>query len=299
MDLGGTKIEVVVLTPEGAQLHRERVPTPAGDYDAIVETITALVTSAERCVGAHCTVGVATPGALSPATGMLRNANTTCLNGRPLDRDLSDSLQRTVKIANDANCFALSEAVDGAGRDADVVFGVIVGTGTGGGIVVSRRVLEGAHCIAGEWGHNPLPWPKPDELPGPECYCGKRGCIETFLSGPGLARDYRAAGGEHLEAAAIAVRADGGEALAVEALQRHADRMARALSTVINVLDPDTIVVGGGISRIESLYGALAAHLPAHVFSDRVTTPIVPALHGDSSGVRGAAWLWPGPGEAR
>jgi fructokinase len=241
----------------------------------------------------NASVGVGTPGALSPASGLLRNSNTVCLNGRPLQSDLSGALGREVRIANDANCFALSEATDGAGRDAAVVFGVILGTGVGGGVVVERRVLHGRHAIAGEWGHNPLPWQHAGELPGPPCYCGKRGCVETFVSGPGLARDYAATGAAVPTAVEVAARAARGEREAVQALDRYVDRLARSLAVVVNVLDPDVVVLGGGLSQIDRLYRDLPARLVDYVFSDSVETAIVPALHGDSSGVRGAAWLWP------
>ncbi|MCB9604524.1 MAG: ROK family protein [Sandaracinus sp.] len=293
VDLGGTKIEIVALDPEGRELVRRRVPTPASQgYDAVVGTIVGLVTNVERELGAVGTLGVGTPGALSPATGLLRNSNTTCLNGRPLDRDLSDALGREVRLANDANCFALSEATDGAAADASIVFGVIVGTGTGAGVVVrvgdTRRVLGGANAIAGEWGHMPLPWPSDDERPGPSCYCGRAGCVETFLSGPGLAADHLRVTGEALEGPAIAL----GDTEAKRAtLERHADRFARSLAVVLDVLDPDVVVLGGGVGQMAHLYDALPARLARYVFSDVVRTRIVPPMHGDSSGVRGAAWL--------
>jgi fructokinase len=293
VDLGGTKTEVIALDRSGAALERVRVQTPAHDYAAIVDCIVALVRDVEQRLGARGSVGVGAPGALSRATGAVRNSNTACLNGKPLDRDLARALGRPVRIANDANCFALSEAVDGAGRGAAVVFGVILGTGVGGGVVIDRRVLEGRNAIAGEWGHNPLPWPAPAELPGPLCYCGKRGCVETFLSGPGLARDFEAAAGERASGPEVAERAGRGEPHAVQALDRYLDRLARSLAVVINVLDPDVVVLGGGVSRMEPLYRELPARLPAYVFCDRVDTRIAPAVHGDSGGVRGAAWLWP------
>jgi fructokinase len=236
------------------------------------------------------------PGAISPATGLVKNANSTWLIGRPLDRDLERRLGRAVRLANDANCFALSEASDGAAAGAEVVFGVIVGTGCGGGVVVRGQVLTGPNAIAGEWGHNPLPWPMPDEYPGPPCYCGKRACLETFLSGPGLVRDYAAAAGtspDGVTGAIVVARASSGDAAAIAALDRYAHRLARGLATVINVLDPDVIVLGGGVSNVAMLYDAVPRHLDQFVFSDRVTTTLVPPVHGDSSGVRGAAWLWP------
>jgi fructokinase len=300
VDLGGTKTEAVALGHDGTRLWGKRVPTPQGDYEAVLSCIASLVEEAERHVGAQGSVGVGTPGSLSPSTGLQRNANTTCLNGRSLDRDLGRKLGREVRMANDANCFTLSEAIDGAGRAGRVVFGVILGTGTGGGIVVDRRLLTGRNAITGEWGHNPLPWPKPEELPGPPCFCGKRGCIETFVSGPGLARDFEGHGGPALPAAEIAARAARGEPVARAALDRHLDRLARALASILNVLDPDVVVLGGGVSQIDALYAELPTRLGAYVFSDAVTTPIVRALHGDASGVRGAAWLWPtAPGSTR
>src|SRR5512133_3801189 len=246
IDLGGTKIEGIALDAKGAVLARRRVATPRGDYDATLEAIASLVLGFEQEVGRTGTVGVGMPGAISPATGLVKNANSTWLIGQPLDRDLAARLARPVRCANDANCFALSEAVDGAAAGARVVFGVIVGTGTGGGVVVDRKVLTGPNAIAGEWGHNPLPWPQGDEWPGPPCYCGKTGCVETFLSGPGLARDYRNRTGEFVEAPEIAARAVAGEPAAVTALERYEDRMARALAVVIDILDPDVVVLGGG-----------------------------------------------------
>ncbi len=292
IDLGGTKIEAIALDETGAVLGRRRVPTPRHDYDATLDAIVALVSGLEQEAGQRGSVGVGIPGTVSPATGLVKNANSTWIIGRPLDRDLASRLARPVRLANDANCFALSEAVDGAGAGCRVVFGVIVGTGTGGGIVVDRRVLTGRNAIAGEWGHNPLPWPRPDEWPGPACYCGKTGCVETFLSGPGLARDYQQATGEALEAAEIAARAARGDGPAGEALTRYEGRMARALAIVLDVLDPDVVVLGGGISQIERLYSSVPRLWQEWAFSDRVDTPLRPPVHGDASGVRGAAWLW-------
>lgn len=291
IDLGGTKIEALALDSEGTERFRRRVPTPRGDYDATMEAIAALVADAERVVG-RSTVGIGIPGVVSPATGLVKNANSVWLNGRPLSADLERLLGREVRLANDANCFALSEAVDGAAAGARVVFGVIIGTGTGGGIVIDRQVLVGANAIGGEWGHNPLPWPEPGEWPGPPCYCGRTGCIETFLSGPGLARDYAKATGETLDAPAIVLRAREGERRAVATLERYEQRMARALASIINVLDPDVIVLGGGLSHIERLYGNVPRLWQPYVFSDAVTTRLERAIHGDSSGVRGAAWLF-------
>jgi fructokinase len=293
VDLGGTKIEGIALDERGAERMRRRRPTPREGYEAIVAAVAALVAEIEGAVGGPCQVGIATPGAVSPATGLIKNSNTVCLNGRPLGADLAAALGRPVRLANDANCFALSEAVDGAGAGANVVFGVILGTGTGGGVVVGGRALIGPNAVAGEWGHNPLPWPRESEWPGPPCYCGKSGCIETYLSGPGLARDHCAATGEELEAPEIAARALAGDAWARATLERYEDRLARGLASVINVLDPDVIVLGGGLSNLARLYESVPRLWQRHVFSDRVDTPLVRARHGDSSGVRGAAWLWP------
>ncbi len=292
IDLGGTKIEIVVLDETGRELFRHRVPTPRDDYPAVLSAIGGLVDRAEAKVGPVASVGVGTPGALSRASGLLRNSNSTCLNGRPLKEDLEGILNRPIRMANDANCFALSEAVDGAARGAQVVFGVIIGTGTGGGIVVKGNVLTGVNAIAGEWGHNPLPWPRHEELPGPDCYCGRHGCIETFLSGPGMSRDHGERTGVHLAPEAIVEWAGRGDGPALETLRRYEDRMARALAHVINILDPDVIVLGGGMSKIESLYGNIPRLWHRFVFSDRVDTRLVPPRFGDSSGVRGAALLW-------
>jgi len=293
VDLGGSKIEIAVLDAAGRELLRRRVATPTGDYAKTLDTITGLVLAVENRLGIRASVGVCTPGAVSPATGLLKNSNSVCLNGQPLLADLQHSLQRSVRIANDADCFTLSEATDGAARGAASVFGVIVGTGTGGGLVVSGQLLAGPNAIAGEWGHNPLPWPHADERPGPSCYCGKSGCIETWLSGPGLARDYRQATGVDLDAGQIAVRERQGEDGAVACLTRYTDRMARALASVINIVDPEVIVLGGGVGNIERLYRDVPQRWQQYVFSDRVDTRLVRPLHGDSSGVRGAACLWP------
>jgi predicted NBD/HSP70 family sugar kinase len=292
VDLGGTKIEIAVLDAQGLELLRRRVSTPAGDYAATLRRVASLVEEAESRLGCRLSVGICTPGALSAATGLLKNSNSVCLNGRPLAADLERSLQRPVRIANDADCFALSEATDGAARDACSVFGVIIGTGTGGGLVVGGRLLAGPNAIAGEWGHNPLPWPRDDERPGPACYCGKRGCIETWLSGPGLARDYREATGRDVDAGRIAARGRQGEPAAVACLTRYADRLARSLASVINLVDPEVIVLGGGVGNIESLYREVPRIWRQYVFSDSVCTRLLQPLHGDSSGVRGAACLW-------
>ncbi len=293
IDLGGTKTEAIALDPEGVEQMRLRVDSPRGDYDATLRCIVELVMAIEQRLGARASVGLGTPGALSPATGLIKNANSVWLNGRPLNQDVSRCLTRPVRIANDADCFALSEATDGAGRGASCVLGVIVGTGVGGGIVVNGRLLAGPNAIAGEWGHNPLPWPRPEEWPGPACYCGRTGCIETFLSGPGMAARHAEAGGTGSTARDIVTLADAGDPLGQRALERYEDRMARALASVINVLDPDVIVLGGGMSNIMRLYASVPRRWGAYVFSDRVATRLVRARHGDSSGVRGAAWLWP------
>jgi fructokinase len=292
IDLGGTKIEIAVLDAGGEPVLRRRVPTPAGDYAATVEAIGRLVGEAERERGGRASVGVAMPGALSLATGLVKNANSTCLNGRPLKQDLEARLGREVRLANDANCFALSEAVDGAGRGARVVFGVILGTGVGGGIVVGGEVLTGANAIAGEWGHTPLPLTGAEARPLPGCYCGREGCVETFLSGPGLAADHAREAGEVLDAVEIAARAARGDPACEATLARHEARLARALAGVVNILDPDVIVLGGGLSNLPRLYERVPALWGAHVFSDEVRTRLVPPAHGDSGGVRGAAWLW-------
>ncbi len=296
VDLGGTKIDGVALDEQGGVLARRRVSTPRGDYDATLAAVAGLVRALEQQTGQSGSVGLGMPGAISPATGLVKNANSTWLIGRALDRDLASLLGRPVRVANDANCFALSEAVDGAGAGARVVFGVIVGTGTGGGVVVDRKVLTGPNAIAGEWGHNPLPWPSPEEWPGPACYCGTTGCVETFLSGPGRSRDYREHTGHRIEAPEIAARAESGESAAAEALERYEDRMARALAVVLDVLDPDVVVLGGGMSQLQRLYAGVPRLWQKWAFSDRVDTPLRPPVHGDSSGVRGAAWLW-GPGQ--
>ena len=291
IDLGGTKIELAALDASGAVRLRRRVATPAGDYDATVAAVGELVEAAESELGGRTSVGIASPGALSRVDGRIKNANSTCLNGRALKQDLERRLGREVRLANDANCFALSEAIDGAARDAEVVFGVILGTGVGGGVVVRRRVLEGANAIAGEWGHNPLPLPEPDDHPLPLCYCGRRGCIETFLSGPGLSADHAHVTGERLAPEEIAARA-AGDAGCEATLARYERRLARALAGVINTLDPDAIVLGGGLSNLQRLYARVPQLWRAHVFSDAVATRLLAPAHGDASGVRGAAWLW-------
>ncbi|MEJ2632794.1 MAG: ROK family protein [Acidihalobacter sp.] len=294
VDLGGTKIEVLALDGAGRECLRRRVPTPQGDYAATLDTVGRLVESAEAELGERGSVGIAIPGAISRVTGLIKNANSVCLIGKPLQADLEHRLGRPVRLSNDANCLALSEAVDGAGRDAELVFGVILGTGIGGGIAIGRRVLTGANAIAGEWGHNPLPWPEDGERPGPVCYCGRRGCLETWLSGPGMAERHRETTGQRLDAATLAARATQGDAVARGALERYADRLARGLAHIINLLDPQVIVLGGGLSNIDWLYEAVPVRWERYVFSDRVDTQLLPPVHGDSSGVRGAAWLWGG-----
>jgi fructokinase len=292
VDLGGTKIEAAAVDRSGRVVVRRRAATPRDDYGGTLDAIAALVAEVEASVGRQQKVGVGMPGTISPATGLVKNANSVWLNGQPFDKDLAGRLGRSLRVANDANCFALSEAHGGAGDGARVVFGVIVGTGTGGGVVVEGRTLVGPNGVAGEWGHNPLPWPRPDELPGPACYCGQHGCIETFLSGPGLAADHAAGSGERLDPATIAARAAAGDRVAEATLERYEDRMARALASVINVLDPDVIVLGGGMSNLDRLYVNVPRRWGAYVFSDRVDTRLRPPRFGDSSGVRGAAWLW-------
>ena len=292
IDLGGTKIEAIALARRGRVLVRRRIRAPREDYAATIGAVTGLVGAIEAELGRRASVGVGIPGAVSPATGRIKNANSTWLIGRFLDRDLAAALGRPVRLSNDANCFALSEAVDGAAAGAYLVFGAILGTGVGGGIAVERRPLLGRNAIAGEWGHNPLPWPRDDERPGPPCYCGRHGCIETLLSGPGLEHDYAAATGARATAQDIARRAAAGDAAAEAALDRYEDRLARALAHVVNIVDPDVIVLGGGVSNLARLYESVPRRMAPYVFSDRFDTAIVPPRHGDSSGVRGAAWLW-------
>jgi fructokinase len=296
IDLGGTKIEGLALDAQGLERARKRVASPPG-YEAAIAAIRDLVGALEAEAGTRAgAVGVGMPGSISPATGLARNGNSTWLNGRPFARDLEVALGRSVRAENDANCFALSEASDGAGAGAQCVFGVILGTGCGGGVVVGGRVLTGAAGVAGEWGHNPLPWPTPAEYPGPACWCGKSGCIETWISGPAIAKDHERATGQSLTAPEIDARAAASDADALATLERLTDRIARGLATIINVIDPDVIVLGGGVSNMARLYPDVSARLPRYVFSDHVATKVVPNLHGDSSGVRGAAWLW-GPEE--
>ena len=292
IDLGGTKIEGIALRDDGSELARQRVATPQS-YEGSVDAIASLVHSLESQVGMTGTVGVGIPGALPPGRGVVKNANSTWLIGKPLGSDLTERLGRDIRIMNDANCFAISEATDGAGAAATVVFGVILGTGVGGGIVVGGKILEGPNLIAGEWGHNPLPWMHPSELPGPPCYCGKRGCIETFLSGPGFERDHAIRNGRRLRGPEIVTAASSGDREAEASLRIYHDRLARALASVVNVLVPDVIVLGGGMSNLPELAPSVSALLPKYVFSDTVLTRVVRNMHGDTSGVRGAAWLWP------
>ena len=291
IDLGGTKIEGVALDDNGKELIRRRISTPSGDYSGTLNAIVELVNYIESDIKHSASVGIGTPGSLSPVSHLLRNSNSVCMNGMPVKQDLEKLLDREIRLSNDANCFALSEATDGAAKGAAVVFGVIIGTGTGAGIVINGKVLDGPNAIAGEWGHNPLPWPNSDELPGAECYCGKYGCIETFLSGPGLSRDYQATTGDKLSALELVEQA-GQNRLASECLERYEDRMARGLAHIINILDPHVIVLGGGMSNVARLYENVPILLGSYVFSDVINTRLVAPMYGDSSGVRGAAWLW-------
>ena len=293
IDLGGTKTEGIVLDAGGAVRAQRRIPSPREDYEATLNTLSGMVADLEIECGERCTIGIGMPGAISPATGLVKNANSTWLNGRPFRADIENRLGREVRLANDADCFALSEATDGAGSGLTTVFGVIIGTGTGGGIVHEGKLLAGPNAIAGEWGHNPLPWPRSDENPGPECYCGRLGCIETWTSGPGLSAAFARKTGRYMTAKDIAAAAQAGDADANKAIRSYADRLARSLASVINILDPDMVVLGGGMSNIDILYTLLPDLLPPYVFSDTVRTRIEKHRHGDASGVRGAAWLWP------
>lgn len=289
LDLGGTKISGVVLDNSGREVLRRRRPTPRGDYRATLETIRNMVDELEAAAGEPCSVGIGCPGAVSPQSGLIKNANSTHLIGKAFDKDLADILKRPIRLENDANCLALSETVDGAAKGAQSVFAAILGTGVGGGIVIDGQLRRGRNAIAGEWGHTPLPWPDQSELPGRPCYCGRTGCIETWLSGPGLAADY----GETTTSEQLVARAEHGEAAAQATVARYRHRLARALATVVNLLDPDVLVLGGGLSRVAALYEGLSEIMADYVFSDVFETPIRPAMHGDDSGVRGAAWLWP------
>jgi len=293
VDLGGTKIEAVVLAEDGSELRRQRVPTPQGDYDGTIRAIVDLVNEITDGISTAEPVGIGTPGSVSPFDGLMKNANSVVLNGRPLDRDLEKALGRTIIMRNDADCFALSEAVDGAAAGAEVVFGVILGTGVGGGVVVDGRPRTGPNRVGGEWGHNPLPWAMDDERPGPDCYCGKRGCIETWVSGPGFAADDARVNGTRRAAPEVVEAARRGDEGAVGSLDRYCDRLARSLATVIDILDPDVIVLGGGMSNVTELYERVPALWGRYVFGGEVATRLVPNVHGDSSGVRGAAMLVP------
>jgi fructokinase len=299
IDLGGTKTEILLLAQDGTAILRERVPTPP-DYDGVIKTITALVLAAEKKTGFACSVGVGIPGSISPATGLVKNANSNALNGHAFDRDLAAALNRPIRVANDSNCFALSEASDGAGAGANIVFGVILGTGCGGGLVVNGQVLEGRHRILGEWGHTPLPWPRADEMPLRKCWCGLSGCLETYIAGPALAAE--ADGDGARDATTLPARAAAGDPRAMAALTIHAERLARGLAAISTLLDPDIIVLGGGLSNLPHLYTDLPSLMRPFIFSDSFEPKIVQNHHGDSSGVRGAAWLWPaggGLGQAR
>ncbi len=292
IDLGGTKIEIIAIDNRGDILIRERKKTPVASYNNIIQVIANLVNSVEKQLGEKGTVGVAVPGALSLATGKIKNSNTTCMIGQAFDKHLGEILNRVVRVNNDANCFTLSEVIDGAAVGADIVFGVILGTGVGGGIAIDGKIINGLNSIAGEWGHNPLPWPEENELPGPDCYCGKQGCIETFLSGPGLMNDHKIITDEKLEPQEIVRQSRSDTKSTISTMERYYDRLARALASVINIIDPDVIVLGGGLSNIKELYDEIPERWTQYVFSDRVDTKLVAAKYGDSSGVRGASWLW-------
>ncbi len=294
IDLGGTKIEGIALSNDGKVLAQQRIKSPRGEYRDILRAIAGVVNALEKQAGRHGRIGVGTPGALSPATGLMRNSNSTELNGQPLKVDLETLLGREIRMVNDANCFALSEATDGAAKDANVVFGVILGTGVGAGVVVNGHVLTGVNAVAGEWGHNPLPWSRDEDQPGSKCYCGRLACIETYLSGPGFARDYAKQSGNELTSDKIVKKAEQGDTVCEAALRRYEDRLARSLAHVINMLDPDVIVLGGGMSNIQRLYANVPQLWDEYVFSDGVDTKLVPPEYGDASGVRGAAWLWDG-----
>lgn len=293
IDLGGTKIELLALSPQGQEVFRERVATPQGDYEGTISAMVRLVQRAEDVLGSKGSLGIGAPGAVSRRTGRLKNSNSLCLNDRPLREDLEARLSRPIRLANDADCFALSEASDGAGQGHPVVFGVILGTGVGGGVVVHGRLLQGPNAIAGEWGHNPLPWPSGEECQGPACYCGRKGCIETYLSGPGLAADDLRVAGMGRTGPQIVAASERGDATAEASMVRYEERLARALAHVINLIDPDVIVLGGGVGQCDRLYRNVPRYWGNYVFSDTVETLLKPPVHGDSSGVRGAAWLWP------
>ena len=295
IDLGGTKIEGIALDCDGNELHRKRIDAPQGNYQKTLNAIVDLILDIETKVKQKGSVGIGIPGTISPQTGLVKNANSTWLIGQPLQTDLKTLLNRAIRIENDANCFVVSEATDGAAKNTDIAFGVIIGTGTGGGIYVRGQSIIGANAIAGEWGHNSLPWPGPHELPGRECYCGKSGCIETWLSGPGFVKDHHLVNNlvSPKTAKEIVLQAEQGNEYAQASLHRYIDRLAKSLASIINVLDPDVIVLGGGMSNIKQLYTEVPQRWGEYIFSDHVTTQLVPPKHGDSSGVRGAAWLWP------
>ena len=293
IDLGGTKTEIAALGSDGKEIGRHRVPTPSG-YDASVSGMADMVRALEQELGGRGSVGIGIPGVISPSTGLVKNANSTWLNGQPLERDLAAALARPVRCANDANCLAVSEATDGAAAGAGLVFAVILGTGCGGGIAVNGQVRVGPNGVSGEWGHNPLPWAASDELPGPECYCGQHGCLETWISGTGLARDHERVTGKRLSGPEIVAAAEGGDEAAEASIVRLEDRIGRALASVVNLLDPDVIVIGGGLSKLDRLYAHLPELIARHLFGGgELATPVLKAKHGDASGVRGAAWLWP------
>lgn len=292
VDLGGTKIEAAALEPTGRVRARRRIASPRGDYDATVRTLAGLIAAVEDEAGGRGTIGIAIPGSVAPSTGLIQNANSVWLNGRPLRTDIETALGRPVRLANDANCFAISEAVDGAAAGARIVFGVIVGTGCGGGIVIDGRIVDGSRGIGGEWGHNPLPWADPLEHPGPECWCGRRGCMETWVSGTGMAADHARMTAETLTAEEIAERAARGDEHARATLERHASRLARGLAQMVNILDPDVIVLGGGLSKLAHLYAELPGRMTPWIFAENAAVEVRPPRWGDASGVRGAAWLW-------
>jgi fructokinase len=293
IDLGGTKIEALAIDKAGKELVRHRVDAPREDYDATLKAIVGLVRRIEHETNSTGTVGAGIPGCISSVTGLVKNSNSTWLNGKPLDRDLCVALEREVRLANDANCLAVSEATDGAAAGKRVVFGVILGTGCGGGVAINGHVHDGPNGVGGEWGHNPLPWARPEELPGPECYCGKRGCLEMWISGTGVARDYKLMTGTERTTREIMKDYENGDREAAAIVDRFEDRLARGLAHVINMLDPDVLVFGGGLSKAEYLYQNIPKRLPQYVFGREISTPILRAKYGDSSGVRGAAWLWP------
>ncbi len=292
IDLGGTKIEIQTLSKDGNVLFKKRISTPAPDYMATIKVIAGLVSAAENAIAGTASIGIGTPGSISPKTGLLRNSNSVWMNGKALAEDIKTAFAREVRLANDANCFSLSEAVDGAGKEANTVFGIIIGTGCGGGLVVNKTLIEGTNGIGGEWGHNPLPWPNDSEYPAPECWCGRKGCQEVWLSGSGLRRDHQAVTGESLSGEEIVAEANAGRQACQATLNRHADRLARGLASICNLFDPDVIVLGGGLSNMPHLYDEVPALMQPYIFSDHVTTRLLPPVHGDSSGVRGAAWLW-------